>query len=521
MFGVKAWMKAKRSGGGTAHLLATWGIAWFVALACTVLIGLEVSRVVTQRSQVIANARLQTANLTRSLTQHAELTFRTADAILIGAVERLENERLDSAARERLKAWFAREVKNSAQFIAFGVRDEHGTMVVDLLGENAPAQFADREYFLYHRSHNDDVLRIGRPVHSRSSGWLIPVTRRFNKPDGTFGGVALAAINPRYFQDFYDSLELVDNSAVLLMSTDGTLLVRRPFVEANVGRDMTGSVIFAQLKKAPSGSLEIKASIDGVTRFNSYEQGQTYPIFVAVAQNMDELLAPWKANAVRRLIETATITSFILLMGAFVWRATKNLAGNSIELRKTNARFDAALANMPTGLSMFDADGRLMVCNERYIELYGMSPDLVRRGADIYEIVAHRKRISGLDMDAKAYVNEFRQDLRRDGRSIKISRLGDGRMMSVTNTAISGGGWIAIHENITERIGDEEALFNQAAQLARINLRFDAALSNMSQGLCMFDANRKLIISNKAFKEMYGVRDDQIQPGSSAQDLLP
>ena len=168
MFGVKAWMKAKRSGGGTAHLLATWGIAWFVALACTVLIGLEVSRVVAQRSQVIANARLQTANLTRSLTQHAELTFRTADAILIGAVERLENERLDSAARERLKAWFAREVKNSAQFIAFGVLDEHGTMVVDLLGENAPAQFADREYFLYHRSHNDDVLRIGRPVHSRS-----------------------------------------------------------------------------------------------------------------------------------------------------------------------------------------------------------------------------------------------------------------------------------------------------------------------------------------------------------------
>jgi diguanylate cyclase (GGDEF)-like protein/PAS domain S-box-containing protein len=520
MFGVKAWMKAKRSGGGTAHLLATWGIAWFVALACTVLIGLEVSRVVVQRSQVIANARLQTANLTRSLTQHAELTFRTADAILIGAVERLENERLDSEARERLKAWFAREVKNSAQFTAFGVLDEHGTMVVNLLGENAPAQFADREYFLYHRSHNDDALRISRPVRSQSNGWLIPVTRRFNKPDGTFGGVALAAINPRYFQDFYDRLELVDNSAVLLMSTDGTLLVRRPFVEANVGRDMTGSVIFGQLKKAPSGSLEIKASIDGVTRFNSYEQGQTYPIFVAVAQNMDELLAPWKANAIRRLIETATITCFILLMGAFVWRATKNLAGNSIELRKTNARFDAALANMPTGLSMFDADGRLMVCNERYIELYGMSPDLVTRGADIYDIVAHRKQTSGLDTDARAYVDEFRNDLLRDGRSIKISRLGDGRMMSVTNTAITSGGWIAIHEDITERVSDEEALFNQAAELARINLRFDAALSHMTQGLSMFDERRRLVVWNKRFAELYDVPEKFLKVGTPYEDII-
>jgi diguanylate cyclase (GGDEF)-like protein len=520
MFGVKAWMKAKRSGGGTAHLLATWGIAWFVALACTVLIGLEVSRVVAQRSQVIANARLQTANLTRSLTQHAELTFRTADAILIGAVERLENEKLDSQARERLKAWFAREVKNSQQFIAFGVLDEGGTMVVNLLGENAPAQFADREYFIYHRSHNDDALRISRPVRSQSNGWLIPVTRRFNKPDGTFGGVALAAINPRYFQDFYDRLELVDNSAVLLMSTDGTLLVRRPFVEANVGRDMTGSVIFSQLQKAPSGSLEIKASIDGVTRFNSYERAQTYPIFVAVAQNMDELLAPWKANAVRRLIETATITSFILLMGAFVWRATKNLAGNSIELRKTNARFDAALANMPTGLSMFDADGRLMVCNERYIELYGMSPDLVRRGADIYDIVAHRKRTSGLDTDARAYVDDFRNDLLRDGRSVKISRLDDGRVMAVTNTAISGGGWIAIHEDISERVGDEEALFNQAAELARINLRFDAALSHMTQGLSMFDEHRRLVVWNKRFAELYDVPEKFLKVGTPYEDII-
>ena len=520
MFGVKAWMKAKRSGGGTAHLLATWGIAWFVALACTVLIGLEVSRVVAQRSQVIANARLQTANLTRSLTQHAELTFRTADAILIGAVERLENEKLDSQARERLKAWFAREVKNSQQFIAFGVLDEGGTMVVNLLGENAPAQFADREYFIYHRSHNDDALRISRPVRSQSNGWLIPVTRRFNKPDGTFGGVALAAINPRYFQDFYDRLELVDNSAVLLMSTDGTLMVRRPFVEANVGRDMTGSVIFSQLQKAPSGSLEIKASIDGVTRFNSYERAQTYPIFVAVAQNMDELLAPWKANAVRRLIETATITSFILLMGAFVWRATKNLAGNSIELRKTNARFDAALANMPTGLSMFDADGRLMVCNERYIELYGMSPDLVRRGADIYDIVAHRKRTSGLDTDARAYVDDFRNDLLRDGRSVKISRLDDGRVMAVTNTAISGGGWIAIHEDISERVGDEEALFNQAAELARINLRFDAALSHMTQGLSMFDEHRRLVVWNKRFAELYDVPEKFLKVGTPYEDII-
>ena len=521
MFGVKAWMKARRSGIGNAHILATRGIAWFVALACTLLVGLEVSRIVTQHSEVIADARKDTANLTSSLIQHAELTFRTADAILLGVVERLEHEPLNAATRERLKAWFVKEVENSTQFVGFGIVDSTGVMIVNTFDVGEQAKYTDRDYFLYHSSHDDNKLRIGSPVHGRSSNeWVIPVSRRFNKADGTFGGVAVAAINPRYFQDIYDHLELVNNSAVVLATTEGTLLVRRPFVEANIGRDMTQTHIFSRLQQAPSGSLEIKASIDGVTRYNSYEKGNTYPIFVVVAQNMQELMAPWRASTIRRLIETLVITGCILLMGVFVWRATKDLAKNSQELRKTNARFDAALANMPTGLSMFDADGRLLVWNARYLELYGMSSEVVRRGADIHDIVAHRKQAGGLDTDAKAYVNEFRQGLLRNGKSSNTSRLKNGRTISVTNTAISGGGWVAIHEDITERVGDEEALANQAAELARINLRFDTAMSHMTQGLCMFDERKRLLVWNKRFVELYDIPEKFLKVGTPYEDIV-
>jgi diguanylate cyclase (GGDEF)-like protein/PAS domain S-box-containing protein len=520
MFGVRTWIKAKHSGSGTAHLLVTYGIAGFVALACTVLIGLEVSRVVTQRSAVIADARKETTNLTRSLIQHAELTFRTADAVLIALVERLEHEKPDAAARARLKEWFVREVENSSQFVAFGVIDENGTMVVNLLGEGEPAEFAERDYFLYHRSHNDDALRIGRPVQNQSHGWLIPVTRRFNKADGTFGGVAVGAINPQYFQSMYDRLELGSNSAVVLATTGGTLLVRRPFVEANIGRDMSQSEIVARLKEAPSGSLEMTASIDGAVRFNSYERGRTYPIFVAVGQNMDELLAPWKAAAFRRLVETAAVASLILLMGAFVWRATKNLATNSIELRKTNARFDAALAHMPTGLCMFDADDRLAVWNERYLELYGMSADVICHGVHVYDVVEHRKQVGGLDKDVRTYVSEFLRELREIGKSSSTSRLKNGRIVSVANAAITGGGWVGIHEDITERVGDEEALFNQARELSRINLRFQTALSHMTQGLSMFDERKRLVVWNNRFAELYDVPERFLKVGTSYEEII-
>jgi diguanylate cyclase (GGDEF)-like protein/PAS domain S-box-containing protein len=521
MFGIKAWMKARRSGTGTAHVLATRGIAWFVAIVCIGLIGLEASRVASQHAKVIADARKDTANLTGSLIQHAELTFRTADAVLVGVVERLEHEPLTDVTRARLKDWFDRELKNSAQFAGFGVLDDNGTTVVDTLGGDALSQFAGRECFRHHRSHNDDSLRIGHPVHGRLPGqWLLPVTRRFNKPDGTFGGIAIAAINPQYFQDIYDRLELGNNSAVVLANTDGTLLVRRPFVEANVGRDMRQTTIFARLQEAPSGSLEIKASIDGVTRFNSYEKGSVYPVFVVVAQNMEELMAPWKATAIRRLIETAAIASFILLMGVLVWQATKHLARNSIALRKTNARFDAALANMPAGLSMFDGDGHLMVWNQRFIDMYGMSTDVVRQGADVYDIVAHRKETAGLESDVRSHIARFRQELRETGKNTTVTRLKNGRVMEVTNTAIASGGWVGIHEDITERVGDEEALFNQAAELARINLRFDTALGHMTQGLCMFDERKRLVVWNKRFVELYDIPERFLKVGTPYEDIV-
>jgi diguanylate cyclase (GGDEF)-like protein len=519
MFGMNARKKARLAKSGASHLLATWGIAGFVALACTAVIGLETSRTITQRSEILADSRKDTANLTSSLIQHAELIFRSADAVLTGIVERLEHENLDAGKRERLREWFVKEMQISPHFISFSVVDGSGRFVISTNGEKEAPQVSEREYFSYHRDHDDKEIHIGGPIHGRS-GWLIPVSRRVNNPDGTFRGVAIVAVNPQYFQNLYDRLEIGENSAVILVTTGGTLLVRRPFIEANVGRDMTNSVILAQLKQAPRGSLEIKASIDGVLRFNSYEQGHVYPVAVAVAQNMDELLAPWRANTIRRLIEVAVLTAFILLMGAFVWRATRGLAGHSAKLRETNARFDAALANMPTGLSMFDADGKLLVWNEKYPELYEMPPELIKQGASINSITAYRKAAGNLEVEVEAYVGEFRQELLDTGKNTNVTRLKNGRMISVTNTATADGGWLAIHEDITERVSDEQALFEQAAELARINMRFDAALSNMTHGLCMFDGDKRLVVWNDRFAEMYQVPSHLLKIGTPYETIV-
>jgi diguanylate cyclase (GGDEF)-like protein len=184
-------------------------------------------------------------------------------------------------------------------------------------------------------------------------------------------------------------------------------------------------------------------------------------------------------------------------------RGERLLVEKAAELELTNARFDAALNNMSQGLSMFDADGGLVVWNDRYLDIYGMPSDLVRRGASIESIIAHRKQAGHLDLDVEAYIGQFRQGLIDSGESASTTHLTDGRLVSVVNTAIAGGGWVAIHEDITERMRNEASVFRQATEIALINTRFDAALSNLSQGICMFDGDKRLVVWNERYAELY------------------
>jgi diguanylate cyclase (GGDEF)-like protein len=503
------------------HSSAAWGVVAVVAFAGIGLLGLLLWQIAGQRADVLEAGRQQTANLASSLIQHAELTFQTADAILIGMVERFEHDAIDPNGRQRLDAWLSQEARRSSQFASFLIVDSDGAIVAGSVAYKASTNISDREYFAYHRTHDDRDLHISIPLQGRvSDGWKIPLTRRLNHADGTFAGVAVASINLTYFQNLYDKLKIGENGAVLLASLDGTLLVRRPFVEANIGRDMSQSSLFRHLEQAPSGSLEIDAFTDGVRRLSSFERGHRYPLVIAVAQDKNELLETWRRDSRWRLGIALVVVLLFLLLGAFVWRLTKTLAANAEKLGESNARLDTTLSSMSLGVSMFDGDGKLMVWNNRYLEMYGMSPEIVHRGAGIRDIVEHRKQAANPALDVDSYVGELRQQLIDEGKSTSISRLQDGRMISVANMATAGGGWVALHEDVTARIRQEQEIFDQATELARTNMRFEAALSNMTQGLCLFDGEKRLVIANSRFREMYDLPDELVLPGTPLPVIL-
>src|SRR5580704_2587388 len=149
-----------------------------------------------------------------------------------------------------------------------------------------------------------------------------------------------------------------------------------------------------------------------------------------------------------------------------------------------------------------------------------MPPELIKAGASINAIVACRKAAGNLETEVETYVGEFRQELLDTGKNTNVTRLKSGQIISVANTATADGGWLAIHEDITERVRDEQALFEQTAELARINMRFDAALSTMTHGLCMFDGDKKLVVWNDRFAEMYHVPPHLLKIGTPYEAIV-
>ena len=185
-------------------------------------------------------------------------------------------------------------------------------------------------------------------------------------------------------------------------------------------------------------------------------------------------------------------------------------------LREQNILFDAAIESMAHGICVFDQDWRVVVHNRRYLELYGLDPERVKPGTPALDLV----RISmqqGVHVRAEQSAEEFFEDFKRhvveNGDQPVVRRFADGRLIAVRNQRMESGGWVCTFEDITERERAAEALKEQ-------HRRFDIALNNMAHGLCMFDADMRLIVSNKRYSEMFNLPPDFVRPGISVRDVI-
>jgi diguanylate cyclase (GGDEF)-like protein/PAS domain S-box-containing protein len=127
-----------------------------------------------------------------------------------------------------------------------------------------------------------------------------------------------------------------------------------------------------------------------------------------------------------------------------------------------NEQLDAALNNMSQALLMFDSSGRLVVSNNRYCAMYGLSPDDVKPGSSLYELVKLRQKNGTFSADPETHVDELISTIAQGSTLERIAKLPDGRSIAVVHRPISGGGWVATHEDITSRVRAEAEVSHMA-----------------------------------------------------------
>lgn len=146
-----------------------------------------------------------------------------------------------------------------------------------------------------------------------------------------------------------------------------------------------------------------------------------------------------------------------------VQERTAALRERETELQAQNLRFDAALENMPHGLCMFDRNECLIVCNERYGEMYGLTGEQTTRGVTLRSILEARVAAGHSPEDANRYIEERLAEVRRNDPYYTENAMRDGRVLGVNHRPMRDGGWVAIHQDITAQKRAE----TQIAYMAR------------------------------------------------------
>lgn len=184
-------------------------------------------------------------------------------------------------------------------------------------------------------------------------------------------------------------------------------------------------------------------------------------------------------------------------------------------LKQKNLLLDAALENMAHGLCVYDKDMRLLVCNTNYLDIYGLAPDEAKPGTHLSDLVRMVKQHGAYaaDFATDQLLDDLRERLAGHKDLAVQRRMPDGRRLAVRYSPLSDGSFVCTYADVTERERAHDELSEQYR-------RFDAALNNMSHGLCMLDSDLRVIVCNRRYIDMYRMSPEVVKPGVTLREVI-
>ena len=279
-------------------------------------------------------ARVNAYNVVSAIGADISRNVETYDLSLQAVVEGLELPNLYVLPPETRQLLLFDRAATAHGLGSILVLDENGTVSLDSRSETpAKTNYAYADFFTAHLKKSDLGLYVSRPVTMPDGERVIGVSRRLNTEFGDFAGVVVGVMKLAYFQDLFRRPSRYEQDALSLVRVDGTVLMRLPYDEALIGRNIGETDTFQRIKNTASGSFEAVAALDGTRRLYVFQHQAPLPFILTYGIATDRLHGEWfrRVGYLGAIVFVLCLTNFGLIYWLTTSLRRRNVAERALQ----------------------------------------------------------------------------------------------------------------------------------------------------------------------------------------------
>jgi diguanylate cyclase (GGDEF)-like protein len=303
----------------TNSLLAKPALFIFAGIGITLATtGVTAVSLYQMRLDAMAQACDTAKNLVLSLQKETERNLDIYQLAMRDVVTSMETPSVVQLTPEARRLIAFSAANNVSELGVIFAADAAGNGVLDSRSVPPPkVNVSDRDYFLVQQQQKGAGLYLSKPFVPRvdNSGQpSIALSLRLEDPDGHFAGIVAGTLRLNYFHQLFEGSILGDHGTLTLLRTDGTVLMRRPYRQGDIGSTLAGGHSFPPLVQSDQGTYVDVAVLDHMERLYSFRRIGKYPLVVVVGLATEDIYAGWRKRAFAIGTVTAVLDALTIML---------------------------------------------------------------------------------------------------------------------------------------------------------------------------------------------------------------